>query len=120
MEMKSILVEFARLNRDRFLIKPNDDYGGQGIVLGWETEQSIWESSLENGLKEMFVIQERAPIEKQEFPVYDKNVELVRLLVDFDPFVFRNKVEGGMVRLSADSLVNVTQGGGQTALVVLE
>ena len=42
------------------------------------------------------------------------------LLIDFDPFLFRGKVEGGLVRLSSSSLVNVAQGGGETALIVLE
>jgi hypothetical protein len=42
------------------------------------------------------------------------------LTVDFDPFLFRGNVEGGMVRLAAGSLVNITSGGGETALAILE
>lgn len=114
------LVEFIRLNRERFLIKPNDDYGGQGIVLGWETSDRDWETALSEALENSFIVQEKADIEKEEFPVYDKEARLENLLVDFDPFLFQNQVEGGMVRLSSSSLVNVTQGGGQTALIVLE
>ena len=114
------LLDFALRNRERFLIKPNDDYGGKGISLGWETGEAEWAEALDAALEEPFVIQERAAITKHEFPVFGKTAELESLLVDFDPFLFRNKVEGGMVRLSSDSLVNVTQGGGQTALVVLE
>jgi hypothetical protein len=30
------------------------------------------------------------------------------------------EVEGGMVRLAPGSLVNITQGGGETALAILE
>jgi hypothetical protein len=114
------LLEFLRKNRERFLLKPNDDYGGKGIVLGWETEQNAWETALAEALVDSFVVQEKVPVEKQEFPVFNGEVALENLLVDFDPFLFQNKVEGGMVRLSAASLVNVTQGGGQTALIVLE
>ncbi|NNE65679.1 MAG: hypothetical protein HKN33_03860 [Pyrinomonadaceae bacterium] len=114
------LLEFIRSNRERFLLKPNDDYGGKGISLGWERDESDWEIALSAALKDPFVVQERAPITKQEFPVFEKDARLEKLLVDFDPFLFLNEVHGGMVRLSSDSLVNVTQGGGQTALVVLE
>ena len=114
------LVEFVSENRETFLLKPNDDYGGKGIVLGWETSQSAWETAINYAVQNSFIVQERAAIEKQEFPVFTESVKLEKLLVDFDPFLFLNKVEGGLVRLSADSLVNVTQGGGQTALVVLE
>jgi uncharacterized circularly permuted ATP-grasp superfamily protein len=114
------LLEFIRKNRDKFLIKPNDDYGGKGIVLGWENTQEEWEEAIDEALTDSFVVQEKASIEKKEFPVFDKKVTMEKLLVDFDPFLFQNKVEGGMVRLSSSSLVNVTQGGGQTALVILE
>lgn len=114
------LLEFLRENREGFLLKPNDDYGGKGIVLGWEVTQTVWEESLNEALQDSFIAQQKASITKEIFPVFNENVTLEPLLVDFDPFLFQNKVEGGMVRLSSSSLVNVTQGGGQTALIVLE
>lgn len=114
------LLELLKSDRDRFLLKPNDDYGGKGIVLGWETSDSEWESAIDEALQDSFVVQEKASIEKHTFPVYGDKIYLEELLVDFDPFLFLNEIEGGMVRLSSSSLVNVTQGGGQTALVVLE
>ncbi len=114
------LLEYLKKNRKNFLLKPNDDYGGKGIVLGWETSQEIWEKSIDEALKDSFIVQEKVAIEKKEFPVFDEKVRMENLLVDFDPFLFQNKVEGGMVRLSSSSLVNVTQGGGQTALIILE
>lgn len=114
------LIEFLRKNREKFLLKPNDDYGGKGITLGWESSESVWENALNEALSHSFVVQERAEIEKRTFPVFDESVHLEELLVDFDPFLFLNEVEGGLVRLSSSSLVNVTQGGGQSALIVLE
>jgi hypothetical protein len=114
------LIEFVRKNREQFLLKPNDDYGGKGISLGWETSQSGWETALNEALQDSFIVQERAEIEKRVFPVFNETVELEELLVDFDPFLFLNEVEGGLVRLSSSSLVNVTQGGGQSALIILE
>ena len=42
------------------------------------------------------------------------------MFIDFNPFLFQNRMEGGLVRLSASSLCNVSSGGGQTALLVLE
>lgn len=114
------LLEFLRKNRERFLLKPNDDYGGKGITLGWEVSDADWDNALKEALDDSFIAQERADIEKKMFPVFDKEVTLEELLVDFDPFLFISQAEGGLVRLSSSSLVNVTQGGGQTALIVLE
>jgi diaminopimelate epimerase len=76
--------------------------------------------AIANALQNSFIVQERVAIEKKLFPVFAEKVTIEELFVDFDPFLFLNKVEGGLVRLSSSSLVNVTQGGGQTALIVLE
>jgi hypothetical protein len=40
--------------------------------------------------------------------------------IDFDPFLFNNEVEGALIHRSSSTLLNVTSGGGQTALLVLE
>ena len=64
---------------------------------------------------------EYAAVEKVLVPMYDgKRAEMQELLIDFDPFLFRGKVEGGLVRLSPQSLVNVAAGGGEAALAVIE
>lgn len=114
------LLEFLRRNRKRFLLKPNDDYGGKGITLGWETSENYWELTLNEALQHSYIAQERVLVGKTSIPTLLDSVTMQELLVDFDPFVFNGKVEGGLVRLSSQSLVNVTQGGGETALVILE
>lgn len=115
------LLELLKGDKDKFLLKPNDDYGGSGIVLGWENSQGDWENALENALKESFVVQEKVDVRKVEMLTYATGeITKTELLIDFDPFLFRGKVEGGLVRLSAQSLVNVAQGGGETALIILE
>ncbi len=115
------LVEFIRNERHRFVLKPNDDYGGKGIKFGWETSESDWDDALEHALEELYVVQERVPVEKTNIPVFAEGEARMELLtVDFDPFLFRGVVEGGMVRLASGSLVNISQGGGETALAILK
>lgn len=114
------LLEFVRSDRERLILKPNDDYGGSGIVIGWESTESEWDDAIEKALTEPYVVQERAAVERVMFPTYTDQAFLQELLIDFDPFLFMGKVEGGLVRLSPQSLVNVAAGGGETALVLLE
>jgi hypothetical protein len=114
------LLEYLRRGRENFLLKPNDDYGGSGITFGWESTESEWETALENALKNSYVVQEKVAVEKVTIPTYAEEMTIVELLIDFDPFLFRGKVEGGLVRLSSSSLINVAKGGGETALIVLE
>ena len=106
--------------RGRFVLKPNDDYGGHGVVLGWETGPEEWREAVKAALHKPYIVQERVFLEKTSIPAYLDRVYLDYLFVDFNPFLFQNEVEGALIRLSASSLLNVTSGGGQTALLVLE
>ena len=106
--------------RQRFVLKPTDDYGGHGVFLGWETDKQQWQDALNIALHKPYVVQERVVLEKTGMPAYSDRVYLDELFVDFNPFLFQNEVEGALIRLSPSSLLNITSGGGQTALLVLE
>lgn len=115
------LLELLRNERFRFVLKPNDDYGGKGIKFGWESTESEWDDAIEHALEADYVVQERADVERINIPVFaNGEARIESLTVDFDPFLFMGEVEGGMVRLASGSLVNITQGGGETALAILE
>jgi hypothetical protein len=111
------LVPYLRANRERFVIKPNDEYGGTGVTLGWETGESDWDAAIARALAERargWVAQERIQVRREMFPVCDADgVALRDMLVDFAPYVFRGTVTGFLTRLSATGLANVTSGGGQ-------
>lgn len=106
--------------RGQFVLKPNDDYGGHGVVLGWETGREEWHEAVKAAFRKPYIVQERVILEKTTIPAYSDRVYLDQLFVDFNPFLFQNEVEGALIRLSASSLLNVTSGGGETALLVLE
>jgi hypothetical protein len=115
------LLDLIRRERERLVLKPNDDYGGGGVRIGWETGPDEWEQAIKHALLSPYVVQERAPVRKVSLPMFDAmQMSREEMLVDFDPFLFLNRVEGGLVRLSASSLCNVSSGGGETALLVLE
>ena len=115
------LLELLRTRRENFIIKPHDDYGGHGVSFGWLHDASEWDSLLENALAHCFVAQERVAVEQTSIPtIRDGGLSLESLNIDFDPFLFNGKVSGGLVRLSSSALVNVSAGGGETALVVME
>jgi hypothetical protein len=113
------LIDHIRKNRQDLVLKPNDDYGGKGIAIGWECNETQWDDAITNALLRPFVVQERVTVEKTRIPLFsDSEARLEELNVDFDPFLFNGAVEGGMVRLAASSLVNITQGGGEAGLAI--
>lgn len=114
------LIGILTTERERLVLKPNDDYGGHGVLIGWETDPESWEQAIARALRRPYVVQERVPVKKVAVPMFTDRVQAEEMIVDFNPFLFNNRVEGGLVRLSSSSLCNVSSGGGQTALLVLE
>lgn len=108
------LVPFIADNREKLVLKPNDDYGGSGVVLGWEASPETWNASIQTALHTPYVVQERVAIGEDEFP-YLENGKLAirRRMVDTDPYIFHGRrVNGCLTRISSQSLLNVTAGGG--------
>jgi hypothetical protein len=114
------LVELIRGERERLVLKPNDDYGGHGVFLGWEADPIEWEKAIDLALQQPYVVQLRAPSKTVSMPTFSDRLRQEEMFIDFNPFLFNNQTEGALIRLSSSSLLNVTAGGGQTALVVME
>jgi len=114
------LLPFIRDHRDRLVLKPNDEYGGKGVVIGGGRSQSEGEAALADALTAPSVVQERVPVAKEEFPIWrDGGLAWSELAVDLDPFLFGTEVSGALTRLSAAALLNVTAGTGSLAPTVL-
>ena len=114
------LVEYARTHREDLVLKPNDEYGGKGVFIGWETSASEWDEALATALRSSYVVQERVDLKRETFPELSPDLRLRDLVVDLDPFVFQGEVEGFLTRLSGTSLANVTSGGGQVPAFLIE
>jgi uncharacterized circularly permuted ATP-grasp superfamily protein len=108
------LVPWVVKHRDRFVLKPNDEYGGTGIVLGWTVEQDAWEAAVAQALREPYVVQERVAIPSEPYPGWsDGGVQVLDRMIDTAPFVtYGTAVDGMLTRLSTAALLNVTAGGG--------
>ena len=108
------LIPFVRENRERLVMKPNDEYGGKGVFIGWESSAAEWDDALSKALSASYVVQEKVTLQRQTFPeLVSGELQFRDLVVDLDPFVFNGEVEGFLTRLSGTSLANVTSGGGQ-------
>lgn len=115
------LLEHVRKRREEFILKPNDDYGGQGITLGHRVSETQWEAALAVALGSDYVVQEIIELHTEEFPIFDdEGWSLQPMYVDTNPFLFNSKVDGVLVRLSDSPVVNVTSGGGETGFFVVE
>ena len=112
------LLDAARREREQLVLKPNDEYGGKGVILGWETDAAAWDRALDAALRDppgSWIVQERIAVRREIFPQFDADgrVTMRDMLVDLAPYLFRGRIGGYLTRLSATGLANVTSGGGQ-------
>jgi hypothetical protein len=101
-------------------MKPNDEYGGKGVYIGWEMGDTQWREALAEALRASYVVQEKVEVARQSFPELAPELRFRDFIVDLDPFVFQGEVEGFLTRLSGTSLANVTSGGGQVPAFLVE
>jgi len=110
------LIPFVLENRENLVLKPNDEYGGKGIVLGWQIDSTTWEQAILTALSEPYIVQERVAIPSEPYPsLIDGHVEVIDRMLDTNPFVFYGDyVDSCLSRLSTEALLNVSAGGGST------
>ena len=115
------LLPYIAKYREDLVLKPNDEYGGKGVTLGWEVSQAEWEEALRQALEEPFVVQERVELPSEPYPsLIDGQVRIFDRMLDTNPFVFYGDyVDGCLTRLSTVALLNVTAGGGSSAPTML-
>jgi uncharacterized circularly permuted ATP-grasp superfamily protein len=116
------LLDFIRASGDRMVLKPNDDYGGHGITIGWNVDQRGWDDAINNALADGdYLVQERVPTARETFPALtdDGRVEFAEQLVDLDPLLFNGKVGSAFTRLSSTELANVSSGGGMVPTYIV-
>jgi len=115
------LLPWAAENRERLVLKPNDDYGGRGIVLGWLASDEEWQRTLKGALDAPYVVQERIELPSEPFPSWvDGDVRIYDRMVDLAPFITGGAtVDGGLTRIATDPLLNVTAGGGSSVATML-
>jgi hypothetical protein len=117
------LLEYIQATRDRMVLKPNDDYGGHGITIGWNTDELGWEEALRSALiNGDYLVQERVPTAREIFPALqeDGSIEFAEQLVDLDPLLFNGKVRSAFTRLSFTELANVSSGGGMVPTFIID
>ncbi|MCC3777967.1 hypothetical protein [Streptomyces sp. UNOB3_S3] len=106
------LLDFARARREHLVLKPNDDYGGNGVVCGWLTPDAAWRTALGRALTTPHVVQERVPIPAVPYPVLDGGrLRVERSCESTDPFLFGADAPGCISRVSTAALINVSTGG---------
>ena len=110
------LLPFILKHKDSLVLKPNDDYGGHGIVLGWTVDAAAWERAVQSALAQPYIVQQRINLPSEPFPaLVEGKVQIQGRMLDTAPFTwYGSYMDGCLTRISTAALLNVTAGGGST------
>ena len=89
------LPAFIQSNRERLILKPNDDDGERRTFVGAEMDESGWERALKTAMRDSYVVQEVTKGLTSEFPLHRYgSIEMREMKVDVHPHSFLGKVNG--------------------------
>ncbi len=102
-------------HQDSLVLKPSDSYGGKNVTIGRETDEATWANLVGSILKnkEDWVVQRHVAISEMTVPVVEgEGIAMAAKKYNINPFVFAHRYAGSVARLSDQSVINVSAGGG--------
>lgn len=95
LEEKVDLPEFILKNREKLVLRPNDDSSDQHAFLGAESDDSRWEKALKAAMRSPYVVQEVIDPVYDIFPLLQYgHLEMRRMRIDLHPHTYLGKVQG--------------------------
>jgi len=120
-EKKIDLQEYVIKHRERLVLKPNDDYTGQGSFFGWEMNEASWERALRQALRTPYVVQEKVEPARSSFPLKpDGGLEFREMRVDVYPQAYLGKIQSCSSWLSWGTTAGLSTSAGLAPTFILE
>jgi hypothetical protein len=120
-EKKIDLHEYVLKHRERLVLKPNDDYTGQGSFFGWEMNEASWERALRQAMRTPYVVQEKVEPARSTFPLKpDGGLEFREMRVDVYPQAYLGKILSCSSWLSWGTTAGLSTSAGLAPTFILE
>ncbi|MBN1550382.1 circularly permuted type 2 ATP-grasp protein [bacterium] len=117
------LQDYVGKNKNKFVLKPIDQYGGKDVIVGYATESSEWEQWVDKACapKGKFVVQEAVTIPEEELPVFEgEKLAFAKKKINVNFYCYGGIYTGGVVRSSDSPVINVHKGGGMTPIMFVD
>jgi len=96
------LIEYIRQNREKLVLRPNDEYSDLHSYVGYEHDEGSWARAIRESLRAPYVVQERVKPVRTVFPLMSYgHLEFKEMQVDVQPQAFLGKVAGCSSYVSA-------------------
>lgn len=89
------LIEYIKQNREKLVLRPNDEYSDMHSFIGYEHDEGSWARAIREALRAPYVVQERVKPSRTVFPLMSYgHLEFKEMQVDVQPQAFLGKVAG--------------------------
>jgi len=89
------LLDFIRENREKLVLRPNDEYSDLHSFIGYEHDEGSWARAIREAQRSPYVVQERVAPARTVFPLMSYgHLEFKEMQVDVQPQAFLGKVAG--------------------------
>lgn len=88
------LLEYISSNREKLVLRPNDDSEERQTFIGSDMDSATWDRAIKTALRTPYVVQENVKVPTAVFPVYTYgSMDMREMRVDVNPHVYLGKVQ---------------------------
>ncbi len=115
------LPEYIKQNREKLVLRPNDEYSDMHSFIGYEHDEGSWARAIRESLRAPYVVQERARPVRTVFPLMNYgHLEFKEMQVDVQPQAFLGKVAGCSSYVSTSGAGSYSPASGFTPTFIID
>ena len=115
------LLEYIKQNREKLVLRPNDEYSDMHSFIGYEHDEGSWARATREALRAPYVVQERVKPTRTVFPLMNYgHLEFKEMQVDVQPQAFLGKVAGCSSYVSSSGPGSYSPASGFTPTFIID
>ena len=115
------LIEYIKQNREKLVLRPNDEYSDMHSFIGYEHDEGSWARAIREALRAPYVVQERVKPARTIFPLMNYgHLEFKEMQVDVQPQAFLGKVAGCSSYVSSSGPGSYSPASGFTPTFIID
>jgi hypothetical protein len=115
------LIEYIKQNREKLVLRPNDEYSDMHSFIGYEHDEGSWARAIREALRAPYVVQERVKPARTVFPLMNYgHLEFKEMQVDVQPQAFLGKVAGCSSYVSSSGPGSYSPSSGFTPTFIID
>ncbi len=115
------LIQYIRQNREKLVLRPNDEYSDLHSYIGFEHDEGSWSRAIREAERSPYVVQETVKPTRTVFPLMNfGHLEFKEMQVDVQPQAFLGKVSGCSSYVSSSGAGSYSLASGITPTFIID